>query len=1000
MYSDHFQQLVKRAGDGTGKCEGDEGYCYLCLYDLEVRSAVGTILGPYPKAGEVRRLGGYDVRGSYAFGKQDGFVHLERSNGCGGAPFDRLGITDDQRLGGYRRFGLREFLLFLFLAIVFLTDYSVYSPDIVFCFVLVGMFAIRCCPESSGTRFEEFREDLVFDNQSGDGHWLIRFWRRNRSKLGYPRVVVPEIVFPVHTMVSTTGSSSTTGLVSESLDLELPLANAKTVLSTDGGVLSLVEEIVSPVPFAALDIVGIPAVPSPVSEIVEIGPSAIVARGIGSVAGEEASALAGGFPWPPVEYPSSDRIPLGLEGSVVRVAGVFRSVLTVRMIEYHLANGYKLDHFPGYTRVEAVPATGDVLSDSCSSSVGLAVPSMRFGSSQVRSRRKKISPRLGGGPNLRSSSETIDEYSNFTHKELGALLEDRGIRPPRSKADRLELLRSSKVGDGDSSSDLDDEAPLGLGGGIRGTSPIYQDNSDGYPATSPIGSAVSVSGFRRPSPVLMLSLVQACSAVGDVKGEFNYRVDCRARDSAAFPVKWLQREISSVEWNCDLGKLHVSIFPYFDSDDPLNLCFPNKWARSTLLWEAPSFQFVEAYLELICPEFESPVDVKVWKKLRTSLMKFRNPSFSEMTLGEFGAGVSDFVVTESAAALSNADWIYREIKDLGHSGAIDIYGEARVLKTTVDSAYDGLKSKGFAFTSGLIDEVLLLGDTALSVYSEAKEVGGHLASETYDATKVIAVETTSGLRDGFSDVGWKSRTRGTLNGVANFADSVFLRTVALGELGYNSIDQVMAGADYGLDRSSVWGMTLVDSFESLVGVTSRTFENLYAASPSASQSFSKAEWLLDVPSRSLGFVQTVETLSGSLPVVANNVFAVARPLLIGAEDASKLATGILGDVVKTISVPVLTGIQVPFAAVDSAFVSVFQDSGKDIRENPLDSVFQRISDFSGQAVLFEKSPWSTRFVKGGFKPEEILGLNSVVDDEERKDREKEKGEKEKSSYFG
>ncbi len=55
-----MRQWSSTAEPYCDKNDGDDGYCYLCLYDLDVRCAVAKILGPYPRASMVLSLGGYD----------------------------------------------------------------------------------------------------------------------------------------------------------------------------------------------------------------------------------------------------------------------------------------------------------------------------------------------------------------------------------------------------------------------------------------------------------------------------------------------------------------------------------------------------------------------------------------------------------------------------------------------------------------------------------------------------------------------------------------------------------------------------------------------------------------------------------------------------------------------------------------------------------------------------------------------------------------------------
>jgi hypothetical protein len=93
----------------------------------------------------------------------------------------------------------------------------------------------------------------------------------------------------------------------------------------------------------------------------------------------------------------------------------------------------------------------------------------------------------------------------------------------------------------------------------------------------------------------------------------------------------------------------------------------------------------------------------------------------------------------------------------------------------------------------------------------------HVVSETQLAVKVVGSELGTGLKEGFQDASVANCIRGTLNGLIRFADSLLLPTISLGEVGYDSFDLAVSGAKFGLNRTSVWGMTIVKSFEDVVG---------------------------------------------------------------------------------------------------------------------------------------------------------------------------------------
>jgi hypothetical protein len=186
------------------------------------------------------------------------------------------------------------------------------------------------------------------------------------------------------------------------------------------------------------------------------------------------------------------------------------------------------------------------------------------------------------------------------------------------------------------------------------------------------------------------------------------------------------------------------------------MCFKDDWARATLLWDAPSIEFVKAYAFVVCLEFEAPDDLKWWRKQKSLLLKFGNRELS---------ATGEFMASESAAVLTAADWIYREAKDIGYAAAVGAYSEVSGFKEALDSTCDGLKAKGLSISSGVIDEVVSVGDAALAVYSGVKTMGSHVASH-------IGNETAEGIREGILELSLANRTRGTFSGLTRFADSV------------------------------------------------------------------------------------------------------------------------------------------------------------------------------------------------------------------------------------
>jgi hypothetical protein len=146
-------------------------------------------------------------------------------------------------------------------------------------------------------------------------------------------------------------------------------------------------------------------------------------------------------------------------------------------------------------------------------------------------------------------------------------------------------------------------------------SPRYEDNSDEYGAPSSEGSRTVSGGCRRASPALFLiaDLTGVAAVEEGSKEEFVYSKACGARDCAHFPVRIMQRELLHVDWDCELGKLHVSIFPYFSGADTDNLCFTDNWARAICFWDSPSIEFVKDYLSIVCSDFDLPEDVGWWR---------------------------------------------------------------------------------------------------------------------------------------------------------------------------------------------------------------------------------------------------------------------------------------------------------------------------------------------------------------------------------------------------
>ena len=149
-----------------------------------------------------------------------------------------------------------------------------------------------------------------------------------------------------------------------------------------------------------------------------------------------------------------------------------------------------------------------------------------------------------------------------------------------------------------------------------------------------------------------------------MEGKLSHSKDCRARDLTTFLVSLMQRELPDWEWDCDIENLHVSVFPYLSPADVSNLCFTDPKARAILLWDSPSVEFVKDYLSVVCMDFDPSLDPAWWRRLKNSLLPFKNPSLSDMTVGELSLSVRDFFSAESSSLLSASDWVYREAKDI------------------------------------------------------------------------------------------------------------------------------------------------------------------------------------------------------------------------------------------------------------------------------------------------------------------------------------------------
>ncbi len=69
----------------------------------------------------------------------------------------------------------------------------------------------------------------------------------------------------------------------------------------------------------------------------------------------------------------------------------------------------------------------------------------------------------------------------------------------------------------------------------------------------------NLGSSRRPGLINFsaLAAVVLCSPM--VEGKFVDFTDCGARVLSYFPVAIMQRELSHVDWNCEFGKLRISV---------------------------------------------------------------------------------------------------------------------------------------------------------------------------------------------------------------------------------------------------------------------------------------------------------------------------------------------------------------------------------------------------------------------------------------------------------
>jgi hypothetical protein len=134
------------------------------------------------------------------------------------------------------------------------------------------------------------------------------------------------------------------------------------------------------------------------------------------------------------------------------------------------------------------------------------------------------------------------------------------------------------------------------------------------------------------------------------------------------------------------------------------------------------------------------------------------------------------------------------------------------------------------------------------------------------------------LKDGFSDFVLADRTRDVFRGLTRMLDSFLLTTISLGDIGY-SVEAVISVA-----KTSVWGMTVVNSFESLVG----SAQNIYVVSPSSDDTMETLKWAFHAYDRAVGLAASIEKISLHVPGTAKNLFGDFSPLISGSKETSEL----------------------------------------------------------------------------------------------------------------
>jgi hypothetical protein len=82
-------------------------------------------------------------------------------------------------------------------------------------------------------------------------------------------------------------------------------------------------------------------------------------------------------------------------------------------------------------------------------------------------------------------------------------------------------------------------------------------------------------------------------------------------------------------------------------------------------------------------------------------------------------------------------------------------------------------------------------------------------------------------------------------------------------------------------------MTVVNYFESLVGLSSQTAQNIYVVSPSADDTMETLKWAFHASDRAVGLAASIEKISEHVPGTAKNLFGAFSSLISGSKETSE-----------------------------------------------------------------------------------------------------------------